>query len=281
MISDEKTNFLYLADTLPKLFPEFWKQFELALKEQKINFDFLPGTNDVWCRDYMPVQTNAKRFVQFVYQPGYLQTIEYKPTISNPDEICRKVGIKTIHSEIKLDGGNVIKSEKQAIVTDKIFSENPQIERKQLIVQIQELLEVERLHVIPKQPFDFTGHADGMVRFLDEETLLLNDFGFEKDWFQKRLKGKLNQTGLKIEKFVYSPMLSLSKEDKDTAEGTYINFLQIGKVIFLPVFNKTEDEIALKQTQNYFPGCTVIPVFSNELAKKGGVLNCISWNIVK
>jgi len=47
MIPDNKTNFLYLADTLPKKYPAFYTRFENLLNESKINFKLLPQTKDV------------------------------------------------------------------------------------------------------------------------------------------------------------------------------------------------------------------------------------------
>jgi len=55
MITDRQTNFLYLADTLPKKYSDFYKQFESVLKDCNIPFDFLPQAKGVWSVDYMPI----------------------------------------------------------------------------------------------------------------------------------------------------------------------------------------------------------------------------------
>jgi agmatine deiminase len=78
MITDSQTNTLYLADTLPIRYPIFCSAFEKVLNENKINFRFIPGTKDIWAVDYMPIQTDINQFVQFVYNPKYLQDIKYK-----------------------------------------------------------------------------------------------------------------------------------------------------------------------------------------------------------
>jgi len=51
-------------------------------------------------------------------------------------------------------------------------------------------------------------------------------------------------------------------------------------IIFLPVFGLLEDEPALEKLSSIFKE-KILPVPSNEIAKEGGVLNCISWNIIK
>lgn len=106
MITDRQTNFLYLADTLPIKYPDFYERFENALKACNIPFDFLPQTKDVWAVDYMPIQTDLNKFVRFVYNPSYLQTKKYLKTISDVDEICKAIGVETFKTDIIIDGGN-------------------------------------------------------------------------------------------------------------------------------------------------------------------------------
>ena len=74
MITDKQTTKLFLADCLPHKQPKFFKQFEKVLNDCKIKFHFLPDTKDIWAVDYMPVQVSKNEFVQFVYNPDYLQT---------------------------------------------------------------------------------------------------------------------------------------------------------------------------------------------------------------
>ena len=48
MITDNDTDFLYLADCLPLKYPQFFSALENVLNKCNIAFDFLPGTKDVW-----------------------------------------------------------------------------------------------------------------------------------------------------------------------------------------------------------------------------------------
>jgi agmatine deiminase len=82
MIKDSQTNFLYLADTLPEKYPDFYSRLEVKLKECKVNYGLLPHTQDVWAVDYMPIQVNPSRFIQFKYCPDYLRdTKKWQKTI--------------------------------------------------------------------------------------------------------------------------------------------------------------------------------------------------------
>ena len=75
-----------------------------------------------------------------------------------------------------IDGGNIVRWYDAAIMTDEIYVENPGVERPRLRDRLRALLEVDRLILIPKEPYDKIGHADGMVRFVDSTTVLVNDY---------------------------------------------------------------------------------------------------------
>jgi agmatine deiminase len=131
-----------------------------------------------------------------------------------------------------------------------------------------------RLILIPSQPDGLTDHSDGMVRFLDESSILLNDYSKEPDReFVRSLKAALNNTGLIIIKV---PTTIFDNQDKNDATGDYINYLQMNGYIFLPIFKRKGDEEAVKLSENLFQGYTIIPVESTQLSKDGGVMNCIS-----
>ena len=278
MIPDSLTNFLYLADCLPKKYPIFFTSFEKLLNECEINFALIPETKDVWAVDYMPIQTAGKNFVQFTYNPSYLQFKKWLPTISNVDKICETMGLAPLKTDIVLDGGNVVRSAHKAIMTDRIFEENPHYERKQLINKLHELLQIDKLYLVPEQPGDFTGHSDGMVRFIDEDTVVINDYSKEKDWFKRAFEIAIHNTGLEYETLPYSVEQNKKNEQ---ANGDYINYLQMENCIIVPTFNIPADEAAIKKLGKIFSGQTIKTLDCNEIANDGGVLNCISWNITK
>ena len=52
------------------------------------------------------------------------------------------------------------------------------------------------------------------------------------------------------------------------------------QAVIVPVFKSTIDEKAMKILENVFKGRTIVPIEANEIAKWGGILNCITWNIM-
>ena len=279
MIPDKQTNFLYLADTLPKNYSNFFRQFEKVLNDSNINFQLLPNTKDVWAVDYMPIQIDKDSFVQFIYNPDYLRdTIKWSKTISDVDIICKQINLLPKKSNIVLDGGNVTRTTDKVIMCDKIFTENPNIKEKNLIRELQELFQVDKLIFIPTHPIDFTGHADGMVRFYDSNTVLINDYSRETMEFQLKFRLALHNAGLNYIEIPYNPY---DNKKNGHANGEYINFLQMQQAIIIPTFGIKEDDVVIKQFEQLFTGQRIATVDGNDLAFDGGVLNCITWNIYK
>lgn len=276
MITDCLTNRLYLSDCLPHKQPVFYPLFKHVLEGIQIPFEFLPNTKDIWAVDFMPVQVVHNEFVQFTYNPDYLRPKKYRSFITNVDSVCKAIDITTQKSPLVVDGGNVIKGRDKVIMCDKVFHENPQLTEKQIIKELQSLFEVDKLVFIPWDRSDFTGHADGMVRFIDEDTVLINDYSKESISYQRNFRMALHNAGLDWMELPYNPY---PNSNGDSACGVYINFLQMQQAIILPVFNSQFDDRAFKVISEVFKGQVIRTVNSTALAEQGGILNCISWNI--
>lgn len=277
MITDEQTNVLYYADTLPKKHPAFHDAYKRILEECGIFRKMIPGTRDIWAKDYMPVQINEYDFLLFQYRPDYLMsTAKWKKTVSDTESICRNLGIRTKTSDIVLDGGNVSKGFNRAILCDKVFSENQHIPEKNLVRQLENVLEVEKIIIIPTHPFDITGHSDGVLRWYGKDTVLINDYRDDPTGYGLHLRMALHNAGLEYIEIPYNPYENESAED---ATGEYINFLWMQQCIAVPVFGKEDDDKAIRLMEQLFPWKKVLSVNSSALSTHGGVLNCISWNI--
>jgi agmatine/peptidylarginine deiminase len=223
----------------------------------------------------MPIQVSESKFVEFRYDPDYLQGTgaEERKLKTYPDIVCDAINLKTVKSEIILDGGNVVKSQNSVILTDKIVSENKHCYNKtSLLKRLEELFEVEHVILIPWPKVEEYGHSDGMLRFIDEQTVLIN--AIEKT---PTLERRLKEHGLKWE------YLCFDVKKKNRHNWAYINFLQIKDLILLPKFNIDEDKQAFELFKAYFPDYArrnqVIQVDMSSIVKYGGALNCISWTI--
>ena len=252
------------------------------MDKHHVKYAFIKGTKDIWCRDYMPVQIESGKLIQFKYDPSYLKGEEWDRIRSNVNEIRKKNGwlekYTIEESDINLDGGNVLICEGRAIISDRIFEENPTVEKSVLINKLSNLLECEII-IIPalkSKEEDMTGHADGMVRFVNRNTVignerLPNEYKYMKEGLQNAID-KYNLTYIDIPYF----------EDKDrehpiSALGIYVNYLEVNDLIVFPVFGREEDAQAIEIIKRVFPNKQVETINYNDVAKDGGLLNCTTW----
>ena len=278
-IIDADTNILYISDLLETQHPSFYNHFTQILKDENIQVRTIPDTKSIWVRDFMPVQVKPRKFVKFNYAPDYL--LKYKKyrnlVTTRAGIIAADLGYKNQISKLIIDGGNIVKSKSKMILTTKIFNDNSETPRNKIISEIEKSLDREVI-LIPWDKSDIFGHTDGLVRFINENTVLVNEHLPESykitynNFIASLISARLN-----IENMIVGKTDSNSYID---ATGLYLNFLEIGNIIFVPIFNLYTDDKAIKRFEKFFPHKKVIPVVSNEIAKDGGVLNCISWNVL-
>jgi len=276
MIKDSDTNFLYLADCLPEFQPAFTERLTKVLQDLKIPYDFLSNTKDIWTKDFMPIQMSKDDFVQFTYDPDYLKPLKYQHLRSDTDDVCRNIDLVPKKSSVVLDGGNIIRTASKAIICDKVFSENQHLGKSQLTNELLGLLETDQIIFIPWDRNDFTGHADGMVRFVDDNTVLINEPTNENPEIEKQLRSILKDARLDIIEIPYMPSCDPTFV---SAKGLHLNFLQMKQAIIVPLFNQSTDDKAIRLLENIFDGQKIVAMDCNEISVEGGVLNCISWNI--
>jgi len=274
MIPDWQTNCVFLTSLLQARHPSVFTALQETLRSHGVEVRLLHEARDIWASDYCPVQVGSNRIVQFLYEPDYLENSPELRTGRSVADQFRDFG-EIEHSEINIDGGNVVASEQTAILTDKIYRENPTWERARLRAELRRLLQVNQLIVIPKEPYDPIGHVDAMVRFIDEQSVLVNDYSQIDAAFGERLKAVLQRHGLAIEPMPYFHE-KVSKDGIPSAVGGFTNFLRTEKVLVAPVYESNEDHVALKKLESAFPGLPIVPLNCTNLAREGGVLNCVS-----
>ena len=178
----------------------------------------------------------------------------------------------SIRSEIVADGRNVVRWKYKVIMTDKIFAENRGIDPDALTKQIRELLKIDQLIIVPAEPGDMFGHTDEIVRFIEEKTVLLNDYGKIDPTFGEEVDSTLKKAGLEIVPFPYYLSIFNSFVNM-SAVGCYINFLQVNGLVLVPTFSIKSDDEALRIAEIVFTDSKGLPIDCGTLAPEGGVLN--------
>ncbi len=279
-VGPTETNQLWFSELIKDKFSEEFNRIRVILDRHRIDYRFLKGTRDIWCRDYLPVQISEKDFVQFRYEPSYLETEEELATRSDPEKVNAENGFTPVSSKINLDGGNVVRYKEKVMITARVFRENEGLglSKDQLVKQLGHDL---RAHVIivPEHRGDQIDHADGNVRFRDEQTVLINDLSLEYKYWRTGMAKIKEYYGFN---FIEVPwFIPKRKKNSLSAIGFYINYLEIGNLIILPKFEMdgNRDQDAFNLFQRYFPDRQIEQVNINAIAEEGGLLNCISWSM--
>ena len=273
MIQDSQTNMVYLAHGLSHYVPVCRNLLEAFHREQ-IWVEFLPYTSSykhVWARDYMPIQIEKTLVFFYQYWPDYL--LGYDGYIPNVLKIIDYYHLGRIPVDIILDGGNVVGCGDKVIMTDKVFKENDWMEKKKLIETLEYYLQAQ-IVLIPWDRYEIFGHADGMVRWIDGDRVLLNNYAQVDLRLRERLLEALSPHFV-VEELEYNvPRLS-------KLSWAYLNYLRVKNCIFVPGLHAMEDPQALQQIEQFYPDCKVIQVQGcEELARDGGALHCVTWNVL-
>lgn len=260
---------IYISSLLPRQYQSEAKALFAALAAHDVPYAQLDGTRDIWLRDFMPVRTGSGKLVSFRYEPSYLKNDPDLRTDFRKD-LAPQLGLPVTYSHINLDDGNVVfsPSGERVLISDRVFSENPEYPPAALVRELSELLEAEVL-IIPSLKSDMTGHADGMARFLDDRTVLCN-CPLSPCGFEQKVKRSVRDYGLDAVDFPFVPTGGIS------AVGCYLNYLETERVVFLPVFGIEQDAEAETSARQLFSK-KIAPVNIREIARQGGCLNCISW----
>lgn len=268
-VSDADMNTVFLSPWLEKECPEFYNRFLSALKDEGVNVQLLKHTYDLWCRDYMPVQIYDNHFVQYRYYPNYLDNPDDRKYITNPDKPCKELGINSYKTNLIIDGGNVVRVGNYVIMTEKVYKENGNLTPEEVRRQLKAMFHCD-LIMLPWDRAEKYGHADGIVKAIDDDTVLMtnyDDLDHKKAAeIEKRLKSKLQ-------------VVKLHYDVKEHSEDSwaYINFLRVGNKIFIPGLGTEEDSQALEQISMLYKDCKVRMIDAQDIIRKEGAFNCITW----
>lgn len=274
MIYDNFTSIIYFSGLLPSKCPNLYHSITETLNEHHVSFGLLNKTKDIWCRDYMPIQIGSNRFVFYKYNPDYLQTPYYRRTITdikNIDNIIWEDKKEFCVLDLVIDGGNVVKCGNRIVMTDKVFVENDDKPRQEVIKLLEDAFQCEVVF-LPWDKNEIFGHSDGIVHYIGNNNVLMTNY---HDFDPKRAS-----LYLKILKQHFNVIiLNYDVKRKNKNSWAYINFLQTGRLALIPQLGIAEDSQALQLIAETMPDYKVIGIPAHEAVRKGGALNCISWEI--
>lgn len=276
MFTDRLTNTVYFSSLLPEKCPFLNAHLVDVLQKHGVPYAYLSGTKDIWCRDFMPIQVEEDRFMFYKYTPNYLQDALWLQTntekVVHADENRLQYLLQNaVRIDLVLDGGNVVKCGDTIVMTEKVFVENKDKSRSEVERILKDAFRCDLLF-LPWDHKEKFGHSDGIVHYAGDGKVLLTNYGDISPYYYSRFRKAL-------EKHFEIIPLKYVAERSHARSWAYINFLQIGELVLVPQLGLEEDEQALEQIGNALPDCNVVGIPALEAIRRGGGLNCISWNI--
>ena len=284
-------------DEVIVLYPWQWK-YQSPKRDYKLSNNarciYVKENIDLWTRDIGFV--NPARPFKFTYEPRrYLSVADSRFVDGQFRKFLTGLGIMPANTpgfmgnatylsndQLIEDGGNVVDNHYgKAIISERFFENSnfSSIKPRQKLIQTLEQSINSSVLFIP-DPGDTTGHADGVVSFIEPDTLLIADYPNTASY--TTLKNLVNKTfpDLKIVRMP-CPESNISAWKGRSAVGVYVNILYTDSSVYVPTFKKpANDKNAIDIVKaNVKSGRKVKAVDTARLSRLGGSVRCMTMQI--
>lgn len=243
----------------------------------------LAPMDDIWMRDFGTA--NPVSPVMFRYtaagQGGGEDGQDAADTVQERLAVlAEEVGLRFHETDLLNDGGNFVDDFAGNAVVSRKFLRDNHLTEDEGREALHRIADVRHVAFIEADEQGGLEHADGVVSFVDVNTLIVNAYPEDPD-YARRLKADLRRglPGVKIHEIV-TPYDDSRIYDRrfGSACGLYTNALVTPERVYLPQFGIPEDRVALQQVRAV-TSREVVPVPSGQVCIMGGGVRCMSWQL--
>ncbi|MBF0195828.1 MAG: agmatine deiminase family protein [Magnetococcales bacterium] len=257
-----------------------YNRYASVLGKEKV---VIAPMSDIWMRDFTTV--NPELPVMFRYtaegQGGGQKGQKHADLVQEELAIIAEdANIKFRESDLLNDGGNFVDDYAGNLVVSRKFLRDNNLTETKGRETLRKLTKAKNIAFIDADEQGGLEHADGVVSFVDTNTLLVNSYP-EDPLYSQQLKADLKSglPGIKIFEVITPYDGSQIYDDRfGSACGLYTNALVTPKRIYFPQFGIPEDKIAIEQVK-LSTTREVIPVASHQVCQMGGGVRCMSWQL--
>lgn len=272
--TDGRDNVLVLTDK--GAYPRYVK----ALGADKV---ILAPMLDVWTRDFGTSNAQSPIFFRYTAagQGGGPRGQRDADAVQDDlASLAERAGLSFRTSDLLNDGGNFVDDGAGNVVVSRKFLRDNQLSEEEARKQLIKFAGVQNVAFIESDEQGGLEHADGVVSFVDVNSLIINSYP-EDPAFSRKLKDDLRRglPGVKIQEIVTPYDGSRIHDGRfGSACGLYTNALVTPERIYLPQFGIPEDVTALDQVRA-ITSREVVPVPSQQVCFMGGGVRCMSWQL--
>jgi agmatine deiminase len=226
--------------------------------------------NDSWARDSVGLfVSNAILNYQF---NGWGGKFEFEDDNRITENLYKKGffgEIPKIEVPLIVEGGAIETDGKTLLVTETsiLNSNRPLNSRSEVEESFRKYFGISKI-VWLKNSFlkgdDTDGHIDMLARFSREDRVLYSLLEVGKE-----LEKKLEKASFR----------KLPNPEFRDFPATYLNFIFVKGAVLVPIYNISEDEVALQIFREEFPEREIVPIDSSLFIQQGGSLHCLSMEV--
>ncbi len=235
---------------------------------------------DIWMRDFTVL--NAVMPVMFRYSAaGQGNNQDEADVVQEGFAILAKeASLSFSETELINDGGNFVDDYSGNAVLSKKFLRDNNLSEYEARKKISAVTHLKNIAFIEADEQGGLEHADGVVSFVDKNTLVINSYPEDTAYSQQlRADLKAGLPNVEIHE-ITTPYDGSEIYDKryGSACGLYTNALVTPERIYLPQFGIPEDKIAIEQVKAV-TSREVVPVLSHQVCHMGGGVRCMSLQL--
>lgn len=253
------------------------------------------GLNDTWARDHggiTIVENGEKIILDFIFNGwGNKFPSEKDNLITRQLFLDNCLPADKIESiDFVLEGGSIESDGQGTLLTTSQCllhpSRNPGLSKDEIENKLIDFFGVEKIHWLDYGELigdDTDAHIDTLARFCNPQTIAYikcenkNDPHYnELLKMEQQLKSFKTIDGNKYN-LIPLPMTSpIYDENRNRLPATYANFLITNGAVIAPVYQVSEDNLAIHQLKKAFPNREIVPVDCRPIVRQGGSLHCLS-----
>ncbi|MCG6887747.1 MAG: agmatine deiminase family protein [Proteobacteria bacterium] len=270
---------------------------EAGISAHRVRYAVQPS-NDTWARDSGPItvlEDGTARLLDFRFN-GWAGKFEH----DLDDRITAGLiaqgifdNVPAEHVELVLEGGSIDSDGAGTLLTTTSCllhpDRNPGLSRDELEIQLRHHLGVEHILWLQHGSLagdDTDGHIDMLARFCDTGTLACSVCEDPTDENTPALStmraelAQLRQPDGQPYRLIDLPIPApIYDEAGQRLPGSYANFLIINTAVLVPLYNDTNDAVAMAKLANAFPDREIIGIDCRPLIRQNGSLHCITMQL--
>ncbi|MDD2240043.1 MAG: agmatine deiminase family protein [Kiritimatiellae bacterium] len=228
---------------------------------------------DIWTRDFFPVLPDKPILFRYAAAAQSGSQARADRTQADVVQLAHRLTLDIQQVPWILDGGNVVANgDGRAIVSDRFLTDN-HLDRTQALALLHEHLGADQIAILPADPDDRLGHADGIAAFLGTNTVAITQ---GHDNYHDAVVHQLRSAfpGIQIIELAWDEVNDAFDPEYGSATGLHLNATLTDRFLYVPVYGRESDARALEQIRAATDR-VVVPVDAAQVGRLGGSVRCL------